>query len=159
MSNDWLECFHFFLVDAFSSTPTLGTSTYTKQGTLKFEVDDFPNFPFVGIYMLVTSLAGKIWTNRHLKEPHLPPFVESSPSPGYPYGFGSKSSPKLVPLGSPRPWAFSKASRVGKEMGPPKISGKFRLVVATQRFFMFIPKIGEMIQFDSYFCKWVETTN
>ena len=35
----------------------------------------------------------------------------------------------------------------------------FIKVVATQRFFMFTPKIGEDSQFDWYFSKGVETPN
>ena len=48
--------------------------------------------------------------------------------------------------------------RGGEGVKLPEIQERVLWVVATQILFMFIPNFGEMIQFDSYFFRWVGST-
>ena len=52
-----------------------------------------------------------------------PSLVESSPSPGYPYGFGSKSSPKLAVLEAHDLGPFQKLAELERKWDPQKFQG------------------------------------
>ena len=119
LSEQWLECFQIFW-DAFSSTPTLGTITYTKQRHFEVWSRWFSELPFcwyiyiyINIYIHVSYFPW--WVRFEPTDILRNPFsslVESSPSPGYPYGFGSKSSPKLaVSTGKPTTLGLFKSER------------------------------------------------